>query len=45
MSGKEANIVITKEEILKALAKDKPELQRRFKVSKIALFGSFVSNK
>jgi len=34
--------VITKEEILKTLAKDKPELQRRFKVSKMALFGSYA---
>jgi predicted nucleotidyltransferase len=33
--------MITKEEILKVLAKDKPELQKRFKVSKIALFGSY----
>jgi hypothetical protein len=33
--------VITKEEILKTLAKDKPELQKRFKVSKMALFGSY----
>jgi len=34
--------VITKEEILKTLAKDKAELQKRFKVSKIALFGSYA---
>jgi len=34
--------VITKEEILETLAKDKPELQERFKVSKIALFGSYA---
>ena len=33
--------MITKEEILKTLAKDKPELQKRFKVHKIALFGSY----
>ena len=33
--------MITKEEILKTLAKDKPELQKRFKVSKMALFGSY----
>lgn len=33
--------MITKEEILKTLAKDKPELQKQFKVSKIALFGSY----
>ena len=32
----------TKEEILKTLSKDKPELQRRFKVSKMALFGSYA---
>ena len=32
----------TKEEILKVLAKDKPELQRRFKVSRMALFGSYA---
>jgi predicted nucleotidyltransferase len=32
----------TKEDILSTLAKDKPELQRRFKVSKIALFGSYA---
>jgi len=34
--------VITKEEILKVLAKNEPELQRRFKVSKMALFGSYA---
>ena len=34
--------MITKEEILKSLAKDKPELERRFKVSKLALFGSYA---
>jgi len=34
--------VTTKEEILKTLARDKPELQRRFKVSKMALFGSYA---
>jgi len=34
--------MITKEEIIKALAKDKPELQRRFKVSRLALFGSYA---
>ena len=34
--------MITKEEILETLAKDKPELQKRFKVSKIALFGSYA---
>ena len=32
----------TKEEILKTLSKDKPELQRQFKVSKMALFGSYA---
>ena len=34
--------MITKEEILKILARDKPQLQKRFKVSKLALFGSFA---
>jgi predicted nucleotidyltransferase len=34
--------VITKEEILKALAKDKSELQRQYKVRKLALFGSYA---
>jgi predicted nucleotidyltransferase len=34
--------MITKEEILESLAKNKPELQRQFKVSKLALFGSFA---
>jgi predicted nucleotidyltransferase len=34
--------MITKEEILKTLTKDKPELQQRFKVSKMALFGSYA---
>jgi len=32
----------TKEEILNALARDKPELQRQFKVHKMALFGSYA---
>ncbi len=32
----------TKEEILKALARDKPDFQRQFKVSKMALFGSYA---
>jgi len=32
----------TKEEILNALASDKPELQRQFKVHKMALFGSYA---
>jgi predicted nucleotidyltransferase len=32
----------TKEEILKTLARDKAELQRQFKVSKMALFGSYA---
>ena len=34
--------MITKEEILRTLARDKPELQKRFKVSKMALFGSYA---
>ena len=34
--------MITKEQILKTLARDKPELQRQFKVSKMALFGSYA---
>ena len=34
--------MITKEKILKDLAKDKNELRKRFKVQKIALFGSFA---
>lgn len=34
--------MITKEEILRTLAKDKPELQKRFKVSRMALFGSYA---
>ena len=34
--------MITKEEILKTLARDKSELQKRFKVSKMALFGSYA---
>ena len=34
--------MITKEEILKGLARDKSELQKQFKVNKIALFGSFA---
>ena len=34
--------MITKEEILKTLASDKPELQKKFKVSKLALFGSYA---
>ena len=34
--------MITKEEILKVLAKNEPELQKRFKVSKMALFGSYA---
>jgi predicted nucleotidyltransferase len=33
---------MTKEEILKTLANDKPELQKRFKVSKMVLFGSYA---
>jgi len=34
--------VITKEEILRTLAEDRSELQSRFKVRKIALFGSYA---
>jgi predicted nucleotidyltransferase len=34
--------MITKEEILKTLINDKSELQREFKVSRIALFGSYA---
>jgi predicted nucleotidyltransferase len=34
--------MITKEQILESLAKNKPELQRRFKVDKLALFGSYA---
>ncbi|MHC4230104.1 MAG: nucleotidyltransferase family protein, partial [Planctomycetota bacterium] len=34
--------MITKEKILSTLAKDKPELQDRFKVRKLALFGSYA---
>ena len=34
--------MITKEEILRTLARDKPELQKRFKVSRMALFGSYA---
>ena len=34
--------MITREEILSILARDKPELQRRFKVRKMALFGSYA---
>ncbi len=34
--------MITKEEILSALAKDKPELEGRYKVRKLALFGSYA---
>jgi len=33
---------MTKEEILNALAKDKSELERRYKVRKLALFGSYA---
>ena len=32
----------TKEERLNTLAKDKPELQKKFKVRKMALFGSYA---
>ena len=34
--------MITREEILKTLAKDKPQLQRQFKVHNLALFGSYA---
>jgi len=34
--------MITKEKILKSLAKDKPQLQKQFKVRKLALFGSYA---
>jgi predicted nucleotidyltransferase len=34
--------MITKEEILRTLAKDKSELQKQFKVRKLALFGSYA---
>ena len=34
--------MITKEEILESLARNKPELQRRFKVGRLALFGSYA---
>ncbi|MFQ6035348.1 MAG: nucleotidyltransferase family protein [Sedimentisphaerales bacterium] len=34
--------MITKEEILKELVQHKPELQKRFKVRKMALFGSYA---
>jgi predicted nucleotidyltransferase len=34
--------MITKEKILKSLAEDKPQLQKQFKVSKLALFGSYA---
>ena len=34
--------MITREEILKTLARDKPEFQKRFKVSRMALFGSYA---
>ena len=37
--------VITKEEIINALAKDKPELQKQFKVRRLALFGSFARDE
>lgn len=32
----------TREEILRLLTKDKPELESRFKVKKLALFGSYA---
>ncbi len=34
--------MITKEEILNTLAREKPELQKGFKVRKMALFGSYA---
>jgi predicted nucleotidyltransferase len=34
--------MITKEEIVSALARDKAELQERYKVRKLALFGSYA---
>jgi predicted nucleotidyltransferase len=34
--------MITKEEILKILVEDKPQLQKQFKVRKLALFGSYA---
>jgi predicted nucleotidyltransferase len=34
--------MITKEEILRTLAKDKSELQKQFKVRKLELFGSYA---
>ena len=34
--------MITREEILNVLAKNGPELHRQFKVSKMALFGSYA---
>lgn len=34
--------MITKEKILKDLSEDKVELQKQFKVNKIALFGSYA---
>jgi predicted nucleotidyltransferase len=33
---------MTKDEILKILAKDKPQLQKQFKVRRMALFGSWA---
>ena len=32
----------TRDEILKLLAREKPELERRFRVNQMALFGSYV---
>lgn len=37
--------MITKEEILNTLARDKPELQKRFKVRRMALFGSYARDE
>jgi len=33
---------MTKEEIIKILARDKPQLQKQFKVRRMALFGSWA---
>ena len=37
--------MIVKEEIIAALVKNKPELQKQFKVNKLALFGSFARDE
>jgi hypothetical protein len=36
------NTMITKDNILRILIKDMPQLQKQFKVSKLALFGSYA---